>query len=167
MTMRKQVCYKAWSKAETAKEIVATSPTSKWIIFTMFIDLATKLCEQIPSSKVYHSKQKDEDRVSILESYEKNEFNILIAVKALDAGMNIPDIDKAISISGTSPELTARQRLGRIARKKDAPSTFINLFSKNTVDKDWLEKRNKGLDGVEWITLNSLKTKLRNGNRSR
>lgn len=157
MTLRKMHCYKTWSKGEAAIELVKAAPDKKWIIFTMSIDIAKKLSESIPNSKVYHSKQKDDERTIILKEYASNTFSCLIAVKALDAGMNIPDIDRAISISGNSSELVAVQRLGRIARVKEKESIFINLFSKNTIEKTWLENRNKNIDNVKWETLSNVK----------
>ena len=160
MTMRKSLCYKAYSKAEAAKELVSRSPTSKWVIFTMSIDLAKKLSEEIPGSVVYHSKQKDDERTRILKDYSENKSNCLIAVQALNAGMNIPDIDRAICISGNSSELDAIQRLGRIARVKDTPSIFINLYSKDTIEKTWLENRNKKIDNIVWQTLIEMKKLL-------
>lgn len=160
MTMRKSICYKAYTKAEAAKQLIATSPTSKWIIFTMSIDLAKQLSAEIPNSVVYHSKQKDDVRVQILKDYSDNKSSCLIAVQALNAGMNIPDIDKAICISGNSSELDAIQRLGRIARVKDTPSIFINLYSKNTIEKTWLENRNKKIDNVVWQDFTIMKQLL-------
>jgi len=113
MSLRKTTCHKAWSKAELAAELVATSPQSKWIIFTMSIDMAEKLAAIIPNSKVYHSKQKSDVRATILEDYRTGKLSCIITVRALDAGLNVPDISHAIAISGDSQELVATQRLGQ------------------------------------------------------
>lgn len=115
MTLRKRLCYLATSKALAAAKIVENSTKDQWIIFTMSIDLAEHLATLISNSKVYHSKQKPELRDEILQAYKDKEFDVLITVKALDAGLNIPDTSRAIAISGDSQELVAIQRLGHSA----------------------------------------------------
>lgn len=165
MSLRKSVCYNTWSKALVAADLVNSNPNDKWIVFTMSIDLATQLSEIIPNSKVYHSKQKNVERAKILQEYSNNKFNCIVTVQALDAGLNVPNIDKAIAVSGVSTELTAVQRLGRIARIKPIASMFINLYSKDTIEKSWVEKRNRSIDNVEWITFSSLKNILKDGSR--
>ncbi len=76
-----------------------------------------------------------------------------MAVDALNAGLDIPDIDAAICVSGVSTELTNIQQLGRTLRKNvnKPKSTFINLYCKDSVEKTWVESKTKNLKNVIWI----------------
>ena len=100
-------------------------------------------------AEVYHSKLKDVEREKILNAFKDNEFSVLIAVDALNAGLDVPDVDAAICVSSTSTELIAIQQLGRTARfRKNKRALFINLFTPKTVEENWIKKKNMSLKNV-------------------
>lgn len=106
---------------------------------------------------IYHSKMKAQERTDVLSRFKENEFNILIAVDALNEGVDIVDADAAICLSGVSTELTNTQQQGRIIRPKEGKKRpiFINLYSRNTVEKGWVDKKTVGTGlgkYVKWIT---------------
>lgn len=153
MSMRKWICYEAESKLDYVKAIIDKYPNRKWIIFNKSIKYAELLVELIPNSVVYHSKMKDKDREQVLEDFKSNKYRYLICVDALTAGLNVPDTDSAICVAGTSVELTQIQALGRITRKvEDKHAIFINLYSKNTVEENWVRKKTEKLNNTYWIT---------------
>lgn len=94
---------------------------------------------------------KDDARQKVLDEFESNEFRILIAVDALNAGLNVPDVDSAICVAGVSTELTMVQQLGRTSRKTtdSKKAIFINLFCKNTVEETWIKKKTNTLKDVK------------------
>jgi len=101
-------------------------------------------------SVIYHHKMKDKDRENALIDFENNKFNILIAVDALNAGLNVPEVDGAICVAGVSTELVATQQLGRVLRfKPNKKALFINLYSKNTVEETWVSKKIKNLPKIK------------------
>jgi superfamily II DNA or RNA helicase len=107
--------------------------------------------------KLYHSKLKKDERINILREFNEGLFNILIGVDALNEGINIPDIDGAICLSGVSTELTNTQQLGRILRYQEGKRRplFVNFFTDKTVEKNWVEDKTvkAGLKSVtKWIT---------------
>lgn len=114
-------------------------------MFTKSIKFAEQL-QGVVGGEVYHSKMKTQDRESVLQRFKDNEFNILIAVDALNEGVNVVDVDAAICLSGVSTELTNTQQIGRLLRQKEGKKKpiFINLYSRNTVEKGWVEKKTVG-----------------------
>ena len=106
--------------------------------------------QQDIKSKVYHSQLKTIEREDILNKFGENEFRILIAVDALNAGLNVPDTDSAICAAGISTELTNTQQLGRLSRKsyKDKVSLFINLYAKGTVEETWVKNKTEKLKNI-------------------
>lgn len=87
---------------------------------------------------------------TILEDFENNKYLVLIAVDALNAGFNVPDVDGAICVSGVSTELTQVQQLGRTVRKtsKNKIALFINLYCPNTVEENWVKTKTQNLANV-------------------
>lgn len=67
----------------------------------------------------YHSKMGEQANKNILERFRVNDIRILIACKAMDEGVDIPDASVGIILSGTSAQRQRVQRLGRIIRKKE------------------------------------------------
>lgn len=97
-----------------------------------------------------------------MEQFSNDEFSILIAVDALNAGLNVPNIDGAICVSGVSTELAMVQQLGRSTRKVgDKVAIFFNLYSEGTVEENWVKDKTFNLDSTYWISdLANVKTIL-------
>lgn len=160
MSMRKWVCYGAESKIPATIKIIKKFTNRKWIIFNKSIKFAEQLevamKEEGFRCQVYHSKMKKTDREKVLKDFDESKFHYLIAVDALNAGLNIPDIDSAICVSGVSTELTNVQQLGRIVRAREGKKAlFINLYCKDTVEETWVRSKTKTLKNCLWITSES------------
>lgn len=160
MSMRKWVCYGAESKIPATIKIIKKFTNRKWIIFNKSIKFAEELAKSMQKEGfkcgIYHSKLKKNQRESILKDFDNNKFQYLIAVDALNAGLNIPDIDSAICVSGVSTELTNVQQLGRIVRAKEGKqAVFVNLYCKDTIEETWVRNKTKTLKNCLWITSES------------
>ena len=96
---------------------------------------------------LYHSELKNNEREDVLKQFENNTYRILVSVDALNAGLNIPDTDSAMCVSGVSTELTNTQQIGRISRKSsnDKVSLFINFYANNTVEESWVRSKTSKL----------------------
>lgn len=147
MSMRKWTCYNNQNKLNVAKQIIDAYPNRKWILFNKSIKFAEQLASIIPESGIYHSQQTKVERDSILEDFRTNKIRRLIAVDALNEGLNVPDADSAICLSGVSTELTQNQTLGRVSRKSEDNkiALFINLYSKDTIEETWVRKKTGNL----------------------
>lgn len=64
----------------------------------------------------YHSKMGDQANKNILERFRTGNIRILIACKAIDEGIDVPDASIGIIMSGTSSQRQHIQRLGRMIR---------------------------------------------------
>lgn len=75
---------------------------------------------------------------------------------ALNEGLNVPDVDSAICLSGSSTAIVTVQSLGRILRQKEGKKAiFINLYTKYTVEEKWITKKllTTGLDKFsKWVS---------------
>jgi len=94
---------------------------------------------------IYHSEVKDKEKV--LQDFKDNKFKIMIAVKALDEGMNIPDLDFAIITSSSKQERQRIQRIGRLLRyKENKVATIYNLYCEGTKEEEWLRESLQSFD---------------------
>lgn len=81
------------------------------------------LQEQYPAGVGrYHSKMGQQANKNVLERFATGEIRILITCRAMDEGMNVPDVSVGIILSGTAAQRQRVQRLGRIIRKTEGKS---------------------------------------------
>lgn len=153
MSMRKWVCYESQSKLAVVLELLTKFPDRKWIIFNKSIKYAEQLKAMIPDALIYHSKQKEDVRNKILQDFKLDKHKVLIAVDALDAGLDIPEANAAISVAGVSTQLSGTQRLGRVLRLYPGKTAlFINLYTKDSQEHKWVENRTASFKNCTWVS---------------
>ncbi|MGE5340363.1 MAG: DEAD/DEAH box helicase [Candidatus Omnitrophota bacterium] len=59
------------------------------------------------------------ERMEILDGFKNNVYPVLVANKVLDEGVDIPEARIAVIVGGGASSRQAKQRLGRILRKKE------------------------------------------------
>jgi superfamily II DNA or RNA helicase len=152
MRKRKTICVEAENKIKETLNIIEKFKDRKIIIFSETIKFASKINKLIPKeSSVFHSKMKEKEKEESLLKFKNNEKRIISSVKALSAGLDIPDISLGINASGNSSKLTLIQQLGRVIRAQpDKVAIFINLYIANTQDEVWLRKK-IAENEVKWI----------------
>lgn len=151
-------------KEQTVIKLLKKFNNTKTIVFsesTKFADrLGLLLTEENISNAVFHSKLKPQMRMGkggklikfgtvrlrndAIEGLTTGRYTVLSTTKALDKGLNIPDIRFSIIASGTSSidqETQRKARAGRKETESDDPVLNINLYIKNTQDEVWLRKR--------------------------
>ncbi len=89
-----------------------------------------KLLENQYPGKIgrYHSKMGPQANKNALERFRLGDIRILIACKAIDEGVDIPDTAVGIILSGTSVQRQRIQRLGRIIRKKEGKEQALLYY---------------------------------------
>lgn len=84
-----------------------------------FIDKTIKEITEKLSFKVmkFTSQESREERFEVINKFEKQEINAVIAIKCLDEGVNIPSIERAYILGSTGNYREYVQRRGRILRR--------------------------------------------------
>ena len=85
---------------------------------------------------LYHSKMSSDARQRNMEMFRKNHARILVSCRCLDEGIDVPDADIAVVLSGSSVSRQRIQRLGRILRKSpEKPMAVLYyLFIQESAD---------------------------------
>lgn len=122
---RKGLVCLAASRVSCACELVNRLPqTEKIIVFSERIEQAEELHRRLQKQypgKIgrYHSQMGKVANRNVLSRFRDGSIRILIACKAVDEGLDIPDASIGVILSGTSMHRQRIQRLGRILRRSE------------------------------------------------
>ncbi len=113
----RQIVHKAEAKKKAVKEIVEKELRrgSKIIVFTQYVDQAKELGE-ILNAPVLVGEVKTKIRRKILEQFKRGDKRVLIVTTVGDEGLDIPDANVGIIVTGTGSRRQFIQRLGRLLR---------------------------------------------------
>ncbi|WP_186644438.1 DEAD/DEAH box helicase family protein [Fluviispira vulneris] len=120
------------NKAHTVWEIISKHRNDRILIFTQDNETAYNLGTKFFLPVItHHTKVKE--REHFLTSFKSGQFNILVTSKVLNEGVDVPDANVAIIVSGSGTVREHVQRLGRILRAKEGKKAILyELISKGT-----------------------------------
>ena len=101
----------------------------------------------------YHSKAGKQANENALERFRNREIFILIACKALDEGIDVPDAGIGIILSGTGMQRQRIQRLGRILRRsgrKERAALYYLFVQESTEEKSYFPLRREYFQVEDW-----------------
>ncbi len=140
---------------ELLEKEFAVNPDAQVILFHESIDEAMRLFTRLRqlgfSAIAEHSKLPDSIRETGLNLFRKGTAQVLVSVKSLIEGFNVPAVDVGIIVASSSSVRQRIQSMGRVMRrhrgkKGDENTSCIHvLYAKNTVDDsiygklDWEE----------------------------
>lgn len=155
MRKRKQLILENSNKLDMTIDIVKKFNTSKFIVFPESIQFADDLESNLKKICVkIHSKMTKKQQETAMKSFNdpKSKIRGIASVKALSAGLDIPELDLGIRASFNSSKLVNTQSLGRLLRIVEGKQTrFINLYTPDTQEFNWLNKSQEGQSNIKWI----------------
>lgn len=136
---RSSVSKNAINKIPAAIALVQRESDQKIILFHESISNAEKIYESLKGLAyrvgIYHSEIYGPIRRDFLKQYKDGDINILIACRALDEGVDIPDANVAIIVAYTSSLRQRVQRLGRVIRKHPEKD-FASIYTFYSTQKE-------------------------------
>jgi len=120
------------SKIKAFKEICKTLDFRNTIIFTapkFKKEVLDYLLSKGIDSHLFTSEISEKRRRVLKKEFSEGKIDVLVGIKILDEGINIPSAEKAIIMSSTGNEKEFIQRRGRLLRKYKgkAPSKIIDI----------------------------------------
>ncbi len=120
------------SKMRKVWEIIMRHRQSRIIVFTADNDMAYKLGKKF-FLPVLTCQTKLKERKIFLEKFRSGEYPILITSKVLNEGVDVPEAEVAIVVSGSGSVREHVQRLGRVLRSSVGKRAILyELISANT-----------------------------------
>ncbi|GAI77020.1 unnamed protein product, partial [marine sediment metagenome] len=107
---------------------------NRTIIFTKYNNMVHKISKRFLVPCITHKTKKDE-RKEILEKFKEGVYCSIISSQVLDEGINVPEANIGIILSGTGSSREYIQRLGRILRPaKNKKAILYEIVTKNTME---------------------------------
>ncbi|MFN4336981.1 MAG: DEAD/DEAH box helicase [Candidatus Nitrosocaldus sp.] len=134
------------SKIEELREILAEYNDAKMIIFTQHNDLAYNIAREFLIPLITHNTGKDE-RADILKGFKEGRYRAIVTSKVLDEGIDVPDAEVGVIVSGTGSSREFVQRLGRLLRPKggNKSALLIEIVSRETREMLMSSKRKRSV----------------------
>lgn len=155
---RKRVLYRTGARSAAVGRILRrelnATPHARALLFHESIEEVSQLAELLEASfpgqvAVEHSKLGDKVRATTIESFRTGRVRILVSVRSLIEGFNVPAADVGVIVASSSSVRQRVQTLGRLLRRhtvngtEEKHSVMHVLYVRDTVDdaiyaqEDW------------------------------
>lgn len=135
---------------EKVKMIVDKNPRAKILILTKLIAHGELLRNLIPNSRLITSDTSSEKRRVDFEDFKKSRYNVLIgSVQIFSTGINLPDLDILINVSGSKTTVGTIQSIGRVMRKSEGKSYGYYIDFYDSGNKYFIEATQQRMDILE------------------
>lgn len=109
-------------------------------------------------TSIDHSRMNPREREQNQESFRAGATDAMIVVRTADEGLDVPDADQAIIVSGTMNPRQRIQRLGRIVRLGGTPPRALSLLARGTLEESVIAGRDRELLGLDRVDIKTVDT---------
>jgi len=148
----KSIALKARKKIDVVLKIVDVEYElgSKILIFTQYINQAEEIYRRIREKirEVALITGNTRDRETIFKSFARGNIKIIVTTTVLDEGIDVPDADVAIIVSGTGSSRQMIQRVGRVVRALPGKieARVYEIVTRKTIEEALSENRHPKYD---------------------
>mgnify|MGYP000014568247 CR=1 FL=1 len=146
-----KIAFKAERKYDTLRKIVQELPEDKILVFCHYVEQAKKayrVLRGVVKNEValLTGSTRSELRKKYFEEFKEGRKRIIVTTTVLDEGIDVPDAETAIILSGSGTERQMIQRIGRVIRyRPNKTAKVIEVIAKNTVEEKIADRRAKVL----------------------
>lgn len=127
----RQIAYSSDAKLAECATLLDRHRDDRLIIFTRYNDLVHQVADRFFVPPITHTTDKDERR-RILQRFRDDDYSAIVSSQVLDEGVDVPDANVGIILSGTGSSRQYRQRLGRILRPSGDVARLYEIVSSGT-----------------------------------
>lgn len=129
------------AKLREVWRIVRENPSARTIVFTADNDTAYRIGETLCLPVLTH-KTRAAERKDFLERFRQGEYPVLVTSKVLNEGVDVPEANIGIVVSGSGCTREHVQRLGRILRRAEGKEAVLyELVSDGTSEMNVSDRR--------------------------
>ncbi|MBT6690521.1 DEAD/DEAH box helicase family protein [archaeon] len=159
LIQRQKIITNAIAKYDILEEIIQKEEMDKTLIYCsdkQIIEVPKYLSKKNTIFHRFTSKEKNKERKKILENFEKGVYQVLLAIKCLDEGVDVPSTKTAIIMASSGNPREYIQRRGRILRTHPSknfsvihdiivlpPKGYFYKYASSDMDKKMLKKELK------------------------
>lgn len=125
------IALNAGAKIDLVADLLARHRHDKVIVFSEFNAIVDRIsCHLLLPSITYRTPARE--RRQVLERFRAGQYSKLITGRVLNEGVDVPDANVAIVVSGSAATREYIQRLGRVLRPKATPALLYELITRHT-----------------------------------
>jgi len=138
----REVMMNAERKVDRLEALLDRHREDRVIVFTAHTDLVYRLSERFLIPAITHETAASE-RSAILQGFREGTYSRVVTANVLDEGVDVPDANVAVVLSGSGSEREFTQRLGRILRPKDdgGRALLYELVTEETAEERVARRR--------------------------
>lgn len=121
---QRRIAFTAQAKIEALWRILLRHRRDRILVFTEDNDTVYRLARLFLLPVITHQTPPKE-RAQLLAQFAAGELPVLLTSKVLNEGVDVPDANVGVILSGSGSVREHVQRLGRILRKKDGKRAFL------------------------------------------
>ena len=129
----RMIALNAQSKIEQVEALLHKHKTEHAIVFSEYNAMVRVMSHRLALPAITYRTEAAERRL-ILERFRAGKYTKLVTGRVLNEGVDVPDANVAIVVSGSSASREYIQRLGRVLRPKPKEAVLYELVSRGTTE---------------------------------
>jgi DNA excision repair protein ERCC-3 len=147
------------AKLDVVSHLVARHEGEQLLVIGQYLDQLDELAAVLDAPTLTGATPIDE-RERLFQAFRDGELKVLVVSKVANFSVDLPEATVAIQVSGSfGSRQEEAQRLGRLLRPKKSglPASFYTLVSRDTVDQEFAQNRQRFLaeQGYSYTILDS------------
>lgn len=135
------------SKLEILRDLLKKHHDDRILIFTELNKTVRKISKTLLIPEITY-KTEPKERATVMELFKKGIYRAVVTSKVLEEGVDVPDANVAIVLSGTASRRSFIQRLGRILRPMPGKKAILyEVVVKDSPEVVVSKRRRRGLVG--------------------
>jgi len=136
-----RIAFNARNKIDKIQELLKKE--DRIIIFTRYNDMVYELSKKFFIPCITH-KTNVQERGMILKKFKEGKYSALVSSQVLDEGIDVPEANVGIIMSGTGSSREFVQRLGRLLRPREGKKAILyELVTESTKEVKTSYRRKK------------------------
>jgi superfamily II DNA or RNA helicase len=136
----RRLALSASGKMEVVADLLARHKDDRVLVFSEYNALAEKIGSRFCLPTVTH-KTPAAERKAILDGFRSGRFSKLATGRVLNEGVDLPDANVAIILSGSATKREFIQRLGRVLRPKATEAVLYEVVTEETTEESISRRR--------------------------
>ncbi|MEA3457590.1 MAG: DEAD/DEAH box helicase family protein [Candidatus Thermoplasmatota archaeon] len=136
-----RIAYNSKGKIDKIQELL--SKDDRIIIFTRYNDMVYEISKRFFIPCITYRTDSHE-REAVFNKFKSGEYSVLVSSQVLDEGIDVPEANVGIIVSGTGSSREYIQRLGRLLRpRENKKAVLYELVTKGTKETRTSYRRKK------------------------
>lgn len=134
------IALNAEAKLHEVERLLGEHRDDKVIVFSEYNALVDTISNRLALPSITYKTAADE-RKAILDGFRDGSYSKLVTGRVLNEGVDVPDANVAIVVSGSSTTREYIQRLGRVIRPKATTAMLYEVITRQTSEVRTARKR--------------------------